>query len=89
MRLLIIAKFGENMTAKIYESPDGGWTVYEREVGSVTRTLIQEDRNSIQNQLKEDQLWAQIRRRAHTHPGLQSELERVIVYYNLIKDNGN
>jgi hypothetical protein len=77
------------MTAKIYESPDGGWTVYEREVGNKTRTLINDDRNSLQSQLKEDQLWSQIRRLARTNPGLQSELERVIIYYNLIKDNGN
>jgi len=77
------------MNAKIYESPDGGWTVYERQVGSTARTLINDNRYSIQSQLKEDQLWDQIRRLARTNPGLQSELERVIIYYNLIKDNGN
>lgn len=77
------------MTAKIYESPDGGCTVYEREVGSMTRTLINDDRNSLQSQLKEDQLWGQIRRLARTNPSLQDQLDRVIVYYNLIKDNGN
>jgi len=77
------------MAAKIYESPDGGWTVYEREVGSMTRTLINDDRNSLQSQLKEDQLWGQIRRLARTNPSLQDQLDRVIVYYNLIKDNGN
>jgi hypothetical protein len=77
------------MTTKIYESPDGGWTVYEREVGSMTRTLINDDRNSLQRQLKEDQLWSQIRSLARTNPALQDQLDRVIVYYNLIKDNGN
>jgi hypothetical protein len=77
------------MPAKIYESPDGGWTVYERAVGSMTRTLINDDRNSLQRQLKEDQLWSQIRSLARTNPALQDQLDRVIVYYNLIKDNGN
>ena len=47
----------------------------------VDRTLLE--------QLREDQLWGQIRRTARVHTGLQAELERVIMFYNLIKDNGN
>ena len=31
--------------AKIYESPDGGKTVYERESGETERTLIKEDKD--------------------------------------------
>ena len=75
-----------NATTKIYESPDGGRTVYERDVGNLGKTLIKEDRTRYE-QMLEDQLWSQIRRRAQTHPGLQHELERVIMFYNLIKDD--
>ena len=28
---------------KIYESPNGGQTVYQREIGSTTRTLLQDE----------------------------------------------
>jgi hypothetical protein len=44
---------------------------------------------SLIEQLREDQLWGNIRRKAKAHTGLQAELERVIMFYNLIKDNGN
>ena len=73
-----------NGTTKIYESPEGGRTVYEREIGNLGRTLIKEDRDR-HDQMMEDQLWSNIRRLARTHPGLQTELERVIMFYNLIK----
>jgi hypothetical protein len=69
---------------KIYESPDGGRTVYERDIGCTSRTVSRED-TSLISQLQEDQLWGDIRRRARTHTGLQAELERVIMFYNLIK----
>jgi hypothetical protein len=71
---------------KIYESPDGGQTVYERQIGSTDRNVVTENRDLI-IQMREDQLWGQIRRLARTHPGLQAELERVIIFYNLIKDD--
>ena len=71
---------------KIYESPDGGRTVYERQIGSTDRNVVTENRDLI-IQMREDQLWGQIRRLARTHPGLQAELERVIIFYNLIKDD--
>ena len=71
---------------KIYESPVGGRTVYERQIGSTDRNVVTENRDLI-IQMREDQLWGQIRRLARTHPGLQAELERVIIFYNLIKDD--
>lgn len=38
-------------------------------------------------QLEEDRLWAEIRREAKSNPVLQTELDRVIVMYQLLKDN--
>ena len=37
--------------------------------------------------LREDKLWGDIRRLARTNETLRSELERVIMVYNLIKDD--
>jgi len=34
-------------------------------------------------ELRENQLWGDIRRLAKTDPALQEELERVIIYYRL------
>jgi hypothetical protein len=35
--------------------------------------------------IREDKMWGEIRRLARTNPTLQSELERVIMLYHLIK----
>jgi hypothetical protein len=72
----------------IYESPDGGETVYAREAGKSERTLVgqSEKHSSMMARIKEDKLWGEIRRKAKTHPALHAELERVIMLYHLIKD---
>ena len=73
--------------AIIYESPDGGETVYVREHGSTQRQLHSESARAIdiKDQLREDQLWAQIRQAAKTNPAIQDALERVRVIYQLSK----
>ena len=73
----------------IYESPDGGETTYAREVGTNERIMIGQSykARSKWDQIKEDKLWGEIRRKAQTHPGLAEELERVIVYYKLLEQN--
>lgn len=75
----------------IYESPDGGETTYAREVGTTDRVMIGQTykARSAAEQLQEDKLWGEIRRKARTHPGLAAELERVIIYYRLLEDNDN
>lgn len=72
----------------IYESPDGGETTYAREVGTNDRVLIGESykARSKMDQLREDKLWGNIRRKALTHPGLAEELERVIMFYKLLEE---
>lgn len=76
---------------KIFESPDGGITVYEREMGSTQRTLTEKSaelRRDIVAEMQENKLWGAIRRAAKTNPALQDALERAIVIYELSKDNG-
>ena len=74
---------------QIYESPDGGETVYVRNMGSHDRELhhVSSKQTNLMNRIQEDQLWDQIRRHARIHPALQAELDRVIIVYNLIKDS--
>jgi hypothetical protein len=75
--------------AKIYESSDNGETVYVRDMGSTDRKLhyVSSKQTDIINRIREDQLWDQIRILERTHPALQAELDRVIMFYNLIKDD--
>jgi hypothetical protein len=72
----------------IFESPDKGETIYKREISSPDRELvsISEEKKSLHEQLKEDQLWGQIRRKAKTNVALRDILNQAIMVYNLIKD---
>lgn len=72
----------------IYESPDNGETVYSREFGSSERKLVSESpkKKSIHEQLMEDQLWGEIRRKAKTNVALNDILNQAIMVYQLIKD---
>ena len=69
---------------RIYESPDGGATVYSRESGSLERSL---ERSSIIDSLRENQMWGEIRRMAPNHPALQEALDRVKIIYQLSRVN--
>ena len=73
--------------AVIYESPDGGETVYVREHGSTQRQLHSESARAIdiREQVREDQLWGQIRLAAKTNPALQNAIEQVKLIYHLSK----
>jgi len=74
--------------SKIFESPDGGHTVYVREDGNPNRQLYweSEEKKKLIKSLEEDKLWGEIRRTAKTNPALQKAMERVIILYELIKD---
>ena len=73
----------------IYESPDGGQTVYAREFGSKERKLVGESLSVKTNRelMQESQLWHDIRVAARDNPTLQEALDRVIIIYNLSKPN--
>ena len=74
--------------ATIFESPDGGETVYAREEGETTRTLYSESekKKSLHDQIMESQLWGNIHRAALTNSTLQEALNRVKVVYYLTED---
>jgi len=73
---------------KVYESPDGGETIYERKIGSSDRTLIKEN-TSLISQIREDQLWGNIRREAKTNKTLADILDQAKMVYALIKKENN
>lgn len=64
-----------------------GDVVYAREEGKTERREIGRDYD-LQAQMLEDKLWGEIRRAAKTNPALQDELNRVIMFYKLLKQNG-
>ena len=65
----------------IYESPDGGDTVYRRMVGSADREMIRE--GPLRRLQQRSQLWRNIFRAAESDPILQDMLDRVEIYYRL------
>ena len=72
-------------TKYVYESPDGGHTIYRRQIGSTERTLHSVD-NEAQDKLdtlKEDKLWGSIRRSSKKDPVLQEMLEKIKTYHLL------
>ena len=69
----------------IFESPDGGHTVYRRHPGKLDREMVTIDsyaQDKIES-LKEDKLWGNIRRAAKSDPALKEMLDQVKVYYEL------
>ena len=65
----------------VYESPDGGDTIYRRKMGEADREMIQQGKLSRLQQ--RSQLWREIHRAAETDPVLQEMLDRVEVYHHL------
>ena len=72
----------------VYESPDGGDTVYAREAGKTERVMIGQNTRAkgVIEQIQEDKLWGEIRRMATTDPAMSELLDRVKVYYQLKKN---
>ena len=75
----------------VYESPDGGHTVYRRRIGEghSQRQLhsVSPEKQSLHQDLLESKLWGNIRRAAKTNPALNDLLEQAKVMYNLTKSN--
>ena len=75
-------------TKLIYESPDGGKTVYAREMGSPDRWLLHMD-GETQRMLDlrdEERMWEKIRDAARTNMALADLLEQVKMTYQLTKN---
>ena len=69
----------------IYESPDGGDTVYRRSFCDIQRELhsISDKKRSQIDNLKKDKLWGDIHRAAQSDPVLQHMLDQVEIYHRL------
>lgn len=69
---------------KIYESPDGGKTVYEREAGSLERKpKYYEGVEDFNDQC----LWIEIRKASKNNPALKKACDRVRILYKLSIDD--
>lgn len=81
---MLVSKITE---ATIYESPDGGKTVYVRKPGETQRQLHWEsdEVKTLRQQVAEDQLWQDIRKTAQTNATLKQALDEAVMIYNLSK----
>ena len=73
----------------IFESPDGGNTVYRRKFGQSQRELhsISEEKRKWDQQLEEEMLWVKIAQTSRTNPALQAALEQARVIYELSRND--
>lgn len=70
---------------KIFESPDGGKTIYCRKPGEVKRELYWQDPQAKLDALKAKNaaMWVEIQEMAENNTALRKAIENVIVIYKL------
>ena len=74
----------------VYESPDGGHTVFKRKLGTTDRYLTDESVARVNNivvELKEDSEWRVIRQAAESNSVLRDMLDQIREYYYLTKSD--
>lgn len=78
------------MSNKIYESPDGGKTVYSRDFGKSEKKLEWVDSDFIKSLTESLELeqWRDILKEAEKSETLKKDIERVKITYHLIKNHG-
>lgn len=71
--------------AKIFESPDGGHTVYVRESGKTEKSLHSIDQVALDkyNNIEWNKIWWQ----RNSNPALKKAVEQVIILYRLGKND--
>jgi hypothetical protein len=71
----------------IFESPDGGKTIYRRSSGNPHRELHYESDEivTLRDEVKETQLWHDIRQAARNDPALAEMLDKIKMYWFLQK----
>jgi len=75
----------------VFESPDGGKTIYTRGFASSTQQLHSEDQK-LEKEMQlamRSQRMMRIIRLAETNPTLMDALEKLEILYALVKDNEN
>ena len=65
----------------IYESPDGGDTIYRRKSGETDRELVHQ--GPLQKRLMKEKLWTDIHRASEQDLGLKEMLNQIEIYYHL------
>ena len=73
----------------VYESPDGGETVYRRKSGNLEKELYKES-DYIQNlkeSFKQIELWKEILKESRTNPALKDALDQAQLIYELSRDH--
>jgi hypothetical protein len=74
----------------VYESPDGGHTVYRRKIGNThtQRQLhsVSKERQSLHQSLQESKLWRDIKRQSESDPALKDMLEQIEIYSRMKYD---
>lgn len=72
----------------VYESPDGGRTVYRREFGSTQRELfdLSQEARAWMDLRARKELWEHIVTLGSTDPGINEMLKQIEVYYHLKYD---
>lgn len=74
---------------QIFESPDGGQTVYTREIGGKEKKLYYVSPAAVTD-MKETLLtqeWLNIRHVAKNNPALQKSVEHLIMMYRMIQND--
>jgi hypothetical protein len=71
----------------IYESPDGGKTIYSRKSGSSDRTMIKEDTNK--HHVTKWYEWKEILKLAETEPALANIINKAEMLYVILKKEEN
>ena len=71
----------------IFESPDGGKTVYSRKSGETNRTLVWEDPEAKKEKLFQERWieWREILKACEENPGLADLVDKAELFYKLIK----
>lgn len=69
----------------VYESPDGGKTIYARSMGRTARRLVHSDNqeSDLRRELQLQVMWHGIHSAAQHDPVLNDMLEQIEVYYQL------
>ena len=77
--------------AIIYESPDGGKTIYAREHGSSHRTLVRTDNAVLEMQqaLKTRDKLLDMIMLSKTVPALKEQLDKLEMLYRLVKNEND
>lgn len=81
----MIIKSIEEVT--IFESPDGGKTIYSRKSGQTDRTLVYEDPEAVKQKLFQQRWleWRDILEASKTNPGLSDLIDKAETFYRLLK----